>query len=423
MTYSHEKISSRIDEHAIGSQLPRANGSIQLSPDMGFLRPLLVADGPTKTEDLYYGDFSSLYLRIVSFADATLVILKWPHCLFDTMSMSAIVKAWSAILEGREQDVPNLAGEDRNPLATLGARIDLDDEHEETYLLQKNWSMTNAKLFKFVFNLTWETTLYRAEEERMLLIPPSLFAKIRAEAFRDLEKVDQSTLVMDSRNPSKPFLSDNDIMCAWMHRLFTSCQPWALSAPPTRIIHIMNMFNMNDLLRSTEPKLIPKDSAFIGNAVTNISSMFQLDELLALPLGVVAARIRSDLAAQSTRSQINASMRTYKAAYAATGQPPLFGDGDMVLASFTNWEKAKFWDTDFGAAVVQDERGGKMKHTVGKPAGLYTSASVQVMSIRNSCACAGKDKNGNFWFSGILRPETWANVQRKLEEIERGLYI
>ncbi|PVH92963.1 hypothetical protein DM02DRAFT_721895 [Periconia macrospinosa] len=425
VTFTHEKHHIKISEHPLASQLPRANGTIQISPDTEFLRSLLVAPGsPTKIEDLCNGDYSSLNLRIVSFSDATLVIMKWPHAMFDALSENEIFKAWTAILEGREEDVPVLVGGDKDPLASLGARLDLDDEHEERYLLE-NKAMTNPKFYKFVFNLVWETTVYRAEETRQLMIPPSLFAKIKAKALKDLESVDKSTLVMDTRNPSnpKPFLSDGDVLCAWTHRLFTSSQPWALSAPTTRIMHIMNMFNMKDLLKTTEPKLLPEDGAFVGNSATGISSMFELDEFLGLPLGVVAARIRSDLVAQTTRPQINAAMRLQRASFAATGQPPLFGEGDMIVAAFMNWDKAKFFDVDFGAAVVKNGESGTNEHVSVKPTGLYAVSSIQMMSARHAASCLGKDHNGNWWVGGTLRPETWANVQRKLEEIEKGLYI
>ncbi|CAI6338859.1 unnamed protein product [Periconia digitata] len=427
VSFTHEKHATRIDEHPLASKLPRADGSVQVSSGFEFLRPLLVAEGsPTKIEDFCFGDYAALNLRILSFTDATLVIIKWPHVLFDAMSQNAIIKAWTAILEGRDQDVPNLMGEQMSPLVSLGARLDLDDEHEERYVLEKK-AITNSQFYKFAFNMIWELTLYRAEESRMIMIPPPFFAKIRAEAMRDLEAMqDKSSLVMDTRNPDKPtpFLSDGDILGAWMHRLFTSCQPWALTAPPTRIIHIMNMFNMNDVLRNTEPKILTKDDAFVGNAVTGVSTFFQLDEILALPLGQVAARLRSDLAAQTTRPQINANMRLYRASYAATGQPPLFGEGaDMVIAPFTNWDKGKFFDVDFSAAVVKGDGETARKHVVGKPVGLYTMPSMQMLSIRNAAVCLGKDHDGNWWLGGTYREETWANVQRKLEEMKRGLYV
>ncbi|KAF1956661.1 hypothetical protein CC80DRAFT_492178 [Byssothecium circinans] len=405
-----------IDGHPLASSIPRSNGLAQLSPDMEKLRPFFGGDDlPTRIEDYLYSDRPQLGLHIVSFTDATIISVSWLHSFFDAMSQAALFNSWICVLEGRDSDVPKFVGEEKDPLATLGARIDLDDEGEEPYVLRDK-AMTNAKMFKFVFNIAWEATVYRQEETRAIVIPPALYKRIKAQAFKDLEGVDPKTLVMDTRDlqNNKPFLSDGDIICAWVHRLLTSCQPWVVSAPPSRTIQIMNVFSMTDLLKTTEPKVIPSEAVHIGNSTTAISSFFRLDDFLSQPLGVIAAKIRSDLVAQTTRPQINANMRLTRAALTSTGNPPLYGEGDMSLIAFSNWTKGKFFDTDFKAAVAKE---GARKHEVGRPTGLLATGGTVMLSLRGSGPCLGRDAEGNWWCGAVLRPETWENVGRKLEEL------
>jgi hypothetical protein len=413
-----------INEHPLASKLPCPQGYAHIGPTDKELRPLFLDDdSPTKIEDWYHSDRPQLCLHIVSFADATLVTLTWLHTFLDAMSQASLFDAWTAILEDREEDVPEFFGEKRDPLAGLGARIDLDDDGDEEYLL-KDQVMTGAKMMKFVFNTVWEQTVYRADEYHELIIPSALFAKIKAEAFNDLKTADPTTLVMDKRDTSnpKPFLSDGDILCAWTHKLFTSCQPWAITAPPSRIIHIMNIFSMTELIQSTEPKLIPKGHVHIGNCTTALSSHFRLDDFLSLPLGLIAARIRSDLVAQTTRPQINALMRLNQAAVKSTGTGPLFGEGDMVVLAFTNWSKGKYWETDFKAAVVR-QGNKKDGRAVGKPVMISGSGHTAMITTRNTAACFGQDLQGNWWLSAWLRSETWRNVERKIDEINNGMRI
>ncbi|KAF2641247.1 lysR family regulatory protein [Massarina eburnea CBS 473.64] len=419
--FSHvDESSMSIHQHPLASQIPRPNGRAQVSSAVEKLRPLLGGpDLPSRIEDYYYSDRPQLGVHVTSFADATLVTLSWMHTFLDSMSQATIIDAWTAVLEGRDEDVPEFFGEKRDPLGTLGARLDLDDEKEEEYVLKEK-AMSNGKMLKFVFNVAWEQTVYRAEETRAIVIPPKLFQKIKTQAFKDLQSVDWSTLVLDRRDPDnpEPFLSDGDILCAWVHRLFTGCQPWAASAPPSRIIHIMNVFNMSDLLRTTEPKLIPAGTVHIGNCTTAISSLFRIDDFLSQPLGVVAAKIRSDLVAQSTRPQVNANMRITKSTVTSTGHPPLFGEGDMVLSAFTNWTKGNFFEVDFKAAV---KKAGDVEHRVGRPTGLSATGGTVMLTVRNAAPCLGKDAEGNWWCGAVLRPETWNNVERKLDELNREL--
>lgn len=77
-------------------------------------------DGPRNIADYYLRDEPQLSLHVVSFADATLVSLSWPHTFLDAMGRHELLTAWTAVLEGRDGDVKALHGVDQDPFVSFG---------------------------------------------------------------------------------------------------------------------------------------------------------------------------------------------------------------------------------------------------------------------------------------------------------------
>jgi hypothetical protein len=419
--FTSAKHNISIKDHPEASQLPRSNGSLLVTPAVENFRSLVRSPTPATTlEDWIYSDIPQLQLHIVSFTDATIVTLSWLHTLLDAMGRNVILRSWQAMLEGREQDVPEFWGYDFDPLATLGAPEseklqDENAEEEEEYILKpkaiKGWNM-----FKFIFNFAWELIVYKKDTMHQVCIPPAFYKRLREQAMNDLKDVPPNTIVMNTSDPKnpQPFLSDGDILAAWWTRMIMSCQPWNTPANANKTITLFNVFGMRNLLENTEPRLLPKGKAYIANCVTAIQSYFTLSELLSLPLGITAARVRKDLVAQSTRAQVNAGMRLYKAKVEETGHPPLYGESNMVISAFSNWTKGKMYETDFSAAIIKE---GKVPHTRGKPSYIQADGNVVNFSVRNSGPCIGKDTEGNYWIGTTLRVKTWENLIKALENI------
>ncbi|KAF2013490.1 hypothetical protein BU24DRAFT_452372 [Aaosphaeria arxii CBS 175.79] len=402
-----------ISQHPMGAKIPRPTAKPEVLHRAAEILPLLLpAHRNTSINDWIYTDRAQLSVHVVAFNDATVVTLSWLHTLLDAMGRNMLLRAWTAMLEGRDEDVPEFYGYDFDPLANLGKQEMREHENSspvEEYVL-KDRRLSLWGMLRFVFNLFWETTFYPVEDGRTVIIPNTFFRKLRAQAVEDLATAPTDTLMMNFSDPAnpKPFLSDGDILCAWWLRLFLSCQPWI---DPSRTIDISNVFGMRNLLTQTEPQLLPDGVAFIGNCVTAVHSFFTFQEILTLPLGHIATRIRRDLVKQTTRPQINASMQANREAL-AKGGAALYGSGDMIMANFSNWSKGKMFETNFESAVKSSH--GKDK-TKGRPTALMVEAFLKGFSIRNSGACVGKDADGNYWVSAALRPEAWDNVRKALE--------
>jgi hypothetical protein len=411
MNYTHSTEALPISQHHLGASLPHVNGKLQVLDDTGHFRVLTDAESNTTVlEDWIYTDKAQLGLHIINFEDATLVTITWLHTLLDAMGRHALLRAWQAVLEGREDDVPEFIGYDSDPLAKLGSNT------AEEFVL-KDKLLGRFSMARFIFNFIWEAYFYPVEEGRMVCMPASYFAKIKAQAFADLATLDKSKLTINSTT-GKPFLSDGDILTAWFMRLITRTNP-SVASSPARTITVMNVFGMRDLMRTSEPPLLPKNGAYIHNCVTAMLSLFTVRDFTTWPLGHVAAQIRADLVTQGTRPQIEAGQRLA----AANGGMAMYGTGDMALSTMTNWTKAKLFETDFSSAIVKEAvRQGNPKAR-GKPRYIHPFATASKgLSVRGSGNCVGVDADGNIWMGALLRKENVPAFVRAVEDlaVEKG---
>jgi hypothetical protein len=292
-------------------------------------------------------------------------------------------------------------GYDTNPFASLGSK----ETTTEPFVLAPK-QISKLGFARFIFNYIHETYFYPLEEGRMVCMPASYLAKLKARAYADLETLPTEQLTFSASDPTKPFLSDGDIINAFLLPIVARINPSVANSAPTRLIAVGNTMGMRDVLRNTEPPLLPKNGAYIHNCVIPIWSFFTIEEWLNLPIGHIAARIRADLAVQSTRAQLDA-----RQALAEKGGV-LFGSGDMAMTNMSNWSKAKLFETDFSAAIVND--GGKSKG--GKPRYIHPFATQDWFLLRNAATCVGKDGEGNFWMGCMMRKEL---VDEFVREIER----
>ncbi|OAL46251.1 hypothetical protein IQ07DRAFT_547509 [Pyrenochaeta sp. DS3sAY3a] len=411
INYSYKSYDIPVGEHPIGRKFPKPDGTLQIFPSTEDFSKLTAPENNTNfIDDWIYTDKAQLGLHVIHFNDATLVTLTWLHTLLDAMGRHALLKAWIAVLEGREHDVPEFWGYDTNAFERLGEPVSAaatDAAAVEEFVL-KDKIMSRWTMLKFIFNMVWEIFFYPNEAGRLICVPASYFARIKTQAHADLASVDPALLTMstaDAKNPT-PFLSDGDVLCAWFMRLLVTANPMLLASKPSRNVLVFNVFGMRDVLRSTSPQLIPKGAAYISNCVSAIFSLFTQGELLSLPIGHVAARIRKDLTLQSTRAQVEASQRLRRE---NGGEAVLYGESDAVIQVFTNWLKAKLFQMDFSAAIVKEARVGGEEakgYVRGQPAYLHVnSASSKSFPLRGSGSCMGQDHQGNFWIGTKMRKE------------------
>src|SRR5690606_7337334 len=91
------------------------------------LTPLVRPPGsPASLDDFLYQDRGQIGLHVVTFADATLVVLYYTHTTMDLMGWSALMTAWTHMIHGRDELVATPVGLETgdsggfDPLASLG---------------------------------------------------------------------------------------------------------------------------------------------------------------------------------------------------------------------------------------------------------------------------------------------------------------
>lgn len=359
-------------------------------------------DGPKSIDDYIYRDEPQLSMHIVSFEDATLVTLSWPHTFLDAMGRRELFQAWIAILEGRDDQVKPLLGVYDDPLKDFG--LGAQQPYMLAHRMLTGWNKT-VFILRFIFELVW----HPKEETRIVCLPAAHMQKLRADATADLE-------AQHKGDGKKPFVSDGDLVSSWITRLVVQ----QLERPSsTRPIQIMNAFGLRSVLAND---LLPSDSAYVANAVLIVGAMALAKDILTKPLSFVATEIRRSIVEQGERGQIESRWAIDRASLAKTGHPTLFGAAGMRMVVISNWTKGRFFENDFSTAVVKlgiAEDSPKRSSKVGRPSYIQTAGySDGTIPLRNAFPVIGKDNAGNYWLSGSLRKGIWSQIEEVLNRSE-----
>ncbi|RYP29907.1 hypothetical protein DL767_006506 [Monosporascus sp. MG133] len=377
VVYSPVKYDVAISDHPLASRLPlpSVKPSALCSPDE-FRSLMRRGDAPTEIADYYARDEPQLSLHVVSFEDATLVSLTWPQTLLDAMGLHELLTAWTAVLEGRDGDVKPSHGVDHDPLATYGS------EPREPYVLADQ-RLSKPQTVLFLFRSVYELLRYRGEE-RMICVPAAYVEKLRARTVSDLVAArDDAT--------EKRFVSDGDVLSAWVARALTRTV-----LPPTsdKIIMILNVFGLRGVLADDH---LPRDKAYVSNAFAGIYTYLSAKDLLTKPLGYVAEAVRQAIVKHGTPAQLETRRFFDRDAIEKSGWPALYGDGWMNMLILSNWSKARFFETDFSAAVVHGGGGTARTSKVGRPSYIQNCKHMKNFNNWGTVPVVGKDGAGNYW--------------------------
>ncbi|KAI1358084.1 hypothetical protein F5Y08DRAFT_127794 [Xylaria arbuscula] len=397
--YSHAKYEVKIGEHPLASRLPRASSKPAIVGNPEEFRSLMRReDAPKCIEDYLYRDEGQLSLHIVSFEDATLVSLGWPHTFLDALGRKELFLAWIAVLEGRDNDIKPLLGVYNDPLKDFGIGP------QQPYILAQ-YALTGWNKTVFVMRYIFEMLWYPKEESRIVCLPAAHMQRLRAEAKADLETQYRG-------DGEKPFVSDGDLISSWITRLVVQ----QLDPPnSSRKIQILNAFGLRSILAND---LLPGHSAYVANAVTGVFAMVTAKDILTKPLSFTATQVRRSIIEQGERSQLEARRAIDRDSLARTGQPSLFGDSRMRVFVISNWTKARFFEFDFSAAVLKPgipEDSPERHSRLGRPSYIQpTDYSNGTFSLRNAFPVIGKDQFGNYWLKGSVRKGIWSQIEEVL---------
>ncbi|KAG8349753.1 hypothetical protein FVEN_g12030 [Fusarium venenatum] len=191
-----------IDEHPVASKLPRpTREKLSIQEQLPEFNTLGVPPGtPLCLDDYLKSDHPQLTLHIVSFTDATLVSICWPHIAVDGMSLAQLGHAWSLAVAGRVSEIPPMLSADDDPMATAGRNSAFTEAHPLEKQRITGWR-TYIFAFYYILDLIW----WRTVESKVLFLPKTVVKELRSQATSTLRK----------GHPA-PFVSESDAIVAWL---------------------------------------------------------------------------------------------------------------------------------------------------------------------------------------------------------------
>lgn len=343
-------------------------------------------------------DQPALSVHIVSFSDATLLTISWSHVFLDALGRQSLLQAWISVLEGREEDVPAFVPFHVDPAHEI-ARGGDPKKHVLYHCV-----LTGIWFAMFVVGYVYELIVHSAEEGRMVCCPGPWVEKLRQQAMADV--------VASGHSKEEPFLSHGDVMLAWWAKVSVAAQRLSSSQP----INIMNVTNIRGLF----PDHLPDKGAevYTTNAMVNTHTLVTSGELANMSIGALAWRLRQDLQKQRTPEQVRHLVAWQLDSSKQYGRSLMLGPWNQILMSWTNWHRARFYDVDFSAAVIQpglppESRNNKL----GQPSFIMPNGHANGLSLRNAGPLIGRDANGDWWMQVVLRADAWARVEEQFERL------
>lgn len=216
VTYSHDHHDMPIKQHPLASQLPEASNRPAVVGDPEQFTPLARPPGtPTSMDDYLYQDRGQIGLHVITFADATLVVLYYTHTTMDLMGWGALLAAWTEEIHGRGDEISVPLGGDPgdegfDPMSELGTKP------TEPHLLADH-HMPISGLVGFGLRNSLDLAV-RPKECRIVCIPGKFVDKLHAQALKELEAEHAKA---GATGPPR-FLSHGDVLSAWWTRLTVS---------------------------------------------------------------------------------------------------------------------------------------------------------------------------------------------------------
>ncbi|KAI0121111.1 hypothetical protein BJ170DRAFT_145704 [Xylariales sp. AK1849] len=384
ITYTHVRYETAIGEHPLASRLPRPSTKAAVVGVAEDFSPLyLGSNSATKFDDFVYQDRSLLGLHIISFNDATIIVLNWIHAAFDAMAKKAILDAWTLMIEGRDDEILKPLSYRDDVLSEVGksasAPHKLVDRRLGT-LGTLGWALTNVvDLF------------FRRQETRVFCLPAGFIEGLRTVAMKEL--------AAENSDEKETWVSEGDILVAWLSKIGT-CQ---LPSDSDKTIVLTSPFCYR---KAFADSLLPPDRPFISNGVSFFNVLLPLNKITASPLSYTAQQTRLAIKEQSTRDQIEAHCALLREG-APNKVPPLFGDSSMHMINFSNWTKANFYSYDFSSASTTGSQGPVRARYIQNTQGPIKFAEIFLI--------VGKDSQGNYWVSSTRTMQKWAAVDQAWE--------
>lgn len=402
-----------INDHPIASQLPQAGRLAKTTDNIwnSFVSLISPPGGPTKLADYLSRDEPQLSLRINSFRDATLVSWNFLHNLTDGQGIGTILKAWSDVIAGKEAQIPGKIGAFEDAFAKFGSTT----PRERLQFVEK---LAGLETNPSTSSDMWHALASAKCQQKSIFLPKRVINKIRQTAIADLELRGFPPEAALNSDPSRPFLSEGDVLISWLSR--HALAELAPSSPQP--VTIINSYDTRGRAPSAFAAFDSsgKNPIYVGNATLRGHVYVPSTLVTEAPLGEFGAAVRTQLVKQTTPEQIHARVAVdYDILSSAEGARASFIEAGSARIFFTNWSKAHLYEkADFSAAVVQPDT----VNGVGN-SGLVSYIHTQAIGVGNLplnvFQIPGKDREGNYWIECCMTMQAWQSLEKDLEVLNK----
>lgn len=390
----------KIEKHPVACRFPRPTDRPSIQHFSEDFRPFMAReDFPATIEEMIQQNLPQISLHITSFNDATLVALTWPHTMMDAIGQQALLHAWSLVLAGEEKKVPPF----------LGARKDIlwEAENSTKYRYQGEFVLERKRLtgmskLMFILRFLWDKFWNPPKEYRFMFLPKNSFERLQRRTREEVAETAQG-------NVQIPFVSEGDILTAWVIRAVAASEP---KARPITVAVLSNA-------RFRLPLLIESGGVYAQNMLF-LAFVFISSQLARGPAGSIALSHRRHLTEQTTEEQTINCLKTMRQDIESHGNPRLaFGESNACMIVFNNVTKAEIIKAaNFGPAVLRQGEAGNSRINLPGTMKSFLSRNIHMPAPAiNYFSMLGKDYGGNYWFSGNLLPRAWAKIEEELRDI------
>lgn len=369
-----------------------------MSPSSDFFTSIVCRpDSPRELADWIYTDRPQLDIHAALFQDATLLTISYLHTFSDAISRTNLFEAWIAVLRGHEEEVPAFVPYDHDPLYTLGKEAPRQSYRNLRRLL----SGLSLVIFglRYMFEILWFPKL----EEHPIRLPGRCVDKMRKTVLQELA-------ITASRGTRKPFVSEGDVVVGWWVRTMIK----ALKPAPDRTIMVMNVFNVWNLF----PEWFPHGAAgLVGNSFFYSYTLLVASKVLQdTDLKYVASTNRTALMEHRTKQQVAAMTAIQRENFMKAA--PVVGDSKLLFMAATNQHKARYFETDWSAAVIAPgvPLSGR-PHALGRPSYVNDIEYCRGYPTRNIVRIIGKDAGGDWHLLFKARAGAWRVIHQELIDL------
>lgn len=336
-----------------------------------------------------------LGLHISTFKDATLIELTWPHTVMDGTGQRELLAAWSLALAGREHEIKPLAGAREDVAWAIAGQHTYEQLGPD---MMRTRELTGLRKLLFFCRLLWRLLFAARADWRIFYLPKNIIRTWRQ---------DVSHLPTDPKTDERSFVSDGDLICAWLVSLAAVGR-----GPRTRyaVAGSVNCRARIPALRDAPPGVYMQN--LLGLYFASIAP-----EDVAGPsssLARIALAHRAEVAAQTSESQVLHHLKRRRAAAEAQCDPgvPFYCRADEVLVLCNNLAGLRIGAAaDFRPAVVTPGKGGTA--ALGRVVSHHYLSTDDGNRPTPYFICLDQDEGG-YWIRGNASAQTWDKIVHEI---------